>query len=192
MSQPRQIGAKLRNHFPLMNRRFLSFSNSLFWVLIFLGGIFVFWRNQPKSTVTLWTSSTRKYEIAVFTSPNKGGGTHWSVYSRPSNPHETGNWKYVMAMASGKPIKAVKAWQSFDGSRVLVAFPDCYFAANLETGKLERAALVISDESDWEKVKGDLNIYDDVTFVNPQKIGPWMWQDRPWKSMLHNDPQIQP
>lgn len=175
-----------------MNRRFLSFSNSLFWGLIFLGSAFVFWRNKPTSTIDLRTSSTRKYELAVFTSPSKWGGTRWSVYSHPSIPQGNDTWKNVMAMVSGKPVTQVKAWQSYDGNRVLVAFPDCYFAANLQTGKLERAALVIGDDSDLDKIKSDLNLYDDLSFSQPRKIGPWKWQDRQWKSMLYNDPQIQP
>ncbi|BCM91712.1 hypothetical protein IAD21_03587 [Abditibacteriota bacterium] len=174
-----------------MNRRFLSFSNSLFWVLIFLGGVYVFWRNQPKSTVTLRTSSTRKYEIAVFTSPSKWGGTRWSIYRRALNSQATSDWKYVMAMASGEPVKTVNAWQSGDGNRVLVTFPDSYIAANLQTGVLERAALVIGGEGDLENIKSTLGIYDDLTFAKPHKIGPWLWQDRQWKGMLHNDPQIQ-
>jgi hypothetical protein len=174
-----------------MSRRFLSFSNSLFWVVVVLGGILVFFRNKPKSSVTLWTSSTRNYDIAVFTSPNKWGGTRWTVYSRLANPGKTNDWKHVMAMASGEPVKAVKAWESGDGNRVLAMFPDSYFAANLKTGVLERAALVIGDEGDTEKLKSDLNIYDDLTFSKPHKIGPWKWQDMQWKAMLHNDPQIQ-
>lgn len=175
-----------------MNRRFfLSLSNSLFWVFVLLGSVFVFLRNKPRSTVTLQTSSTRRYELAVFTSPSKGGGTRWSVYRHLSGSRDTDDWKNVMAMASGKPVTRVKAWQSHDGNRVLVAFPDCYFAANLETGVLEKAALVIGDEGDLDKVKSDLNIYDDLSFLEPRKIGPWIWQDRQWKSMLHNDPQIQ-
>ena len=174
-----------------MNRRFLSFSNSLFWVFVLAASVYVFLHNEPKSTVTLRTISTRNYELAVFTSPSKWGGTRWSVYRHPIGSSNTSDWKNVMAMASGKPVTRVKAWQSLDGNRVLVSFPDCYFAANLETGKLERAALVIGDEGDLDKIKSDLNIYEVLSFSNPRKIGPWMWQDRQWKSMLHNDPQIQ-
>lgn len=96
-----------------------------------------------------------------------------------------------MAMASGERIKAVKAWESLNGNRVLVTFPDCYFVANLKTGVLEKATLVIGDEGDWEEVKSKTNVYRDLTFSKPRLLGPWMWQDRKWKAMLHNDPQIQ-
>jgi hypothetical protein len=85
----------------------------------------------------------------------------------------------------------VKAWDSFNGDRVLVAFPDCYFAANLKTGVLERAALIIGAEDDLEEIKSNMNIPDALTFSKPHNLGPWMWQDRQWKVMLHNDPQIQ-
>ncbi|RYX81745.1 hypothetical protein EON83_22525 [bacterium] len=173
-----------------MSRRFLSFSNSLFWVVVLLGSVLVFLRNKPTSSATLWTSSTNNYNIAVFTSPNKWGGTRWTVYRRPSGSHETSDWKHVMAMSSGEPIKVVKAWESVDGNRVLVVFPDSYFVANLKSGALEKATLVIGDEGDWNEVKSKARVYADLTFSKPRPLGPWMWQDREWKAMLYNDPQI--
>ena len=159
----------------------------LFWLSVLVGGSLWFLHEAPKHLVTVQTGTTPRYEVAVFLSPNPLGGQSCSVYARPRQQVGEKEWRYIMAYAPVKRAPRLTAWTSADGNKVLVAFPDRYFASNLKTAALEKYGPVSSGSIN--SIKRQTGISSALSFSKPHQIGSWKWQDADWKDVLRVDPQ---